>query len=272
VTGEFFQREVALTSPKAIAIFPAVKAKQFLLLAAFAAVISFNSIAQTNAPAAPPMHKNDAIIPVPRTGSITNRQTQVLQRAKNAPGDYDLEFIGDSITQGWEGGGKNVWKEFYGPRKAINFGVSGDRTQHVLWRFENGQLDGIKAKVAIVMIGTNNSNKDDNSETDILEGVTAIVNQIRTRQPDTKVLLLGIFPRGKTFSTQRGKILQVNQALAKLDDGQHIFYFDFGSQLIENDGSISKDIMPDALHPNEAGYKIWASAMEPKIKELLGEI
>jgi beta-glucosidase len=164
-----------------------------------------------------------------------------------------------------------VWQEFYGGRKVINMGVSGDRTQHVLWRFEQGQLDGIKAKVAIVMIGTNNSNNRDNTEAEILEGVTAIVQQIRTRQPDTKIILLGIFPRGHTFSAQRGKILQVNEALAKLDDGKNIFYMDLGPQLIESDGTIPKSIMPDYLHPNEAGYKIWANATEPKIKELLGE-
>ncbi len=233
--------------------------------------------AQTNAPAAatanvaPEVHQNTAIIPVPRTGSITNRQSLVLQRAKDAPGDYDIEFIGDSITQGWEDRGTDVWRECYGRRKVINFGVSGDRTQHVLWRFDQGQLDGINARVAVVMIGTNNSNNNDNTEAEILEGVTAIVQQIRTRQPGTKILLLGIFPRGKTFSPQRGKILQVNQALARLDDGSHIFYLDFGSQYIENDGSISKSIMPDYLHPNEAGYRIWANATEPKLKQLLGE-
>jgi lysophospholipase L1-like esterase len=253
-----------------------MKSKQ-LFLVALVAVIAFDSVAQTNAPiaattnAVPALHRNSAINPTPRTLTMTNRQALVLQRAKEAQGDCDIEFIGDSITQGWEKRGTNVWKEFYGHRKALNFGVSGDRIQHVLWRFENGQLDGVKAKVAVVMIGTNNSNKEDNTEADILEGVTVIVNQIRTRQPDTKIILLGIFPRGQTFSPQRGKILQVNQALAKLDDGQHIFYLDFGSQLIEKDGSISKNIMPDALHPNENGYRIWANAIEPKLKELLGE-
>ena len=155
-------------------------------------------------------------------------------------------------------------------------GVSGDRTEHVLWRFDQGQLDGIKAKVAVVMIGTNNSNKNKDgteqySESDILEGVTAIVNQIRTRQPDTKILLMAIFPRGQTFSTQRGKILQVNEALAKLDDGKNIFYIDIGPQLIESDGSISKSMMRDYLHPGEAGYKIWANTIEPKVKEILAE-
>ena len=236
-------------------------------------VLQSNMAAQTNAPE---VHPNAAIVPVPRTDWATNRQALVLQRAKDAPGDYDIEFIGDSIMQGWEGAGKNVWQEFYSRRKVINFGVSGDRTQHVLWRFENGQLDGIKAKVAVVMIGTNNSNNnkagvEDNSEADILEGVTAIVQQIRARQPDTKIILLGIFPRGQTFSAQRGKILQVNQALARLDDGKNIFYIDFGSQLIENDGSISKSMMRDYLHPGEAGYRIWANATGPKIKELLGD-
>jgi lysophospholipase L1-like esterase len=235
-------------------------------------LLQFSLVAQTNAPAvAPPEQLNTAIVPVPRTGGITNRQSLVLQRAKENPGDYDIEFIGDSITQGWEGAGENVWQEFYGQRKVINMGVSGDRTQHVLWRFEQGQLDGIKAKVAVVMIGTNNSNQNDNTEAEILEGVTAIVRQIRNRQPDTKIILLGIFPRGQTFSPQRGKILQVNEALARLDDGRNIFYIDFGPQLIENDGSISKSVMKDYLHPGESGYLIWANATEPKIKELLGE-
>ena len=253
-----------------------VQQKFILVITATVFALQLNLAAQSNAPvaatAAPEVHTNSAIVPVPRTDSYaTNRQAVVLQRAKDAPGDYDIEFIGDSITQGWEGPGKSVWQDFYGHRKVINFGVGGDRTQHVLWRFEQGQLDGIKAKVAVVMIGTNNSNNKDNTEAEILEGVIAIVQQIRTRQPDTKIILLGIFPRGATFSTQRGKILQVNEALAKLDDGKDIFYMDFGPQLIEKDGSISKSIMPDYLHPNAAGYLIWANATEPKLKQLLGE-
>lgn len=215
--------------------------------------------------------ENAAIIPVPRTGGATNRQSQVLQRAKDNPGPCDIAFIGDSITQAWEGPGKNVWQKYYGNRKCLNFGVGGDRTQHVLWRFENGQLDGIKPKVAVLMIGTNNSNRDDNTEAEILEGVQQIVKQLRQRLPATKVLVLGIFPRAQTFSPQRGKILQVNQALAKLADGNMVHYLDFGSELIEADGSISKTKMPDYLHLSEAGYEIWAAAIEPKLKELLAE-
>ncbi|MEY4386921.1 MAG: hypothetical protein RLY20_2204 [Verrucomicrobiota bacterium] len=233
-----------------------------------------NAAASTNAVAVTPPRPNPAIIPVSREGKAIERQTVVLQRAKDNPGPCDIAFIGDSITQGWEGNGKNVWAKYYGSRKCLNFGVGGDRTEHVLWRFENGQLDGIKPKAAVLMIGTNNSNKNKDgteqySEAEILEGVQTIVKQLRTRLPETKLIVLGIFPRGATFSTQRGKLLQINQALAKVDDGKMIHYIDFGSQLIEADGSIAKEVMPDKLHLSEKGYTIWAEAIEAKLKELL---
>jgi lysophospholipase L1-like esterase len=247
---------------------------QTIVIAAVALVLSVSGFAQNNAvpsantAVAAATRTNSAIVPVSRDARSLPRQNTVLQRAKDNPGSCDIAFIGDSITQGWEGSGKNVWANYYGKRKCLNFGVGGDRTQHVLWRFENGQLDGIKPKAAVLMIGTNNSNRDDNTEADILEGVQAIVAQLRQRLPDTKLVVVGIFPRGATFSTQRGKILQINQALAKLADGKMIHYLDFGSQLIEADGSISKAIMPDALHLSEKGYEIWAQALEPKLKEL----
>lgn len=228
-----------------------------------------NSVTSTNVSASVE-RTNTAIVPVQRGDQGGKRRADVvLARAKENPGEYDIAFIGDSITQGWEGPGRSIWEKYYGSRKCINLGVSGDRTQHVLWRFEQGQLDGLKPKVAVLMIGTNNSNRDDNSEADILEGVQVIVKQMRERLPDTKVVVLGIFPRGRSFTVQRGKILQVNQALARLADEKNIFYIDFGSQLIENDGSISREIMPDFLHLTEKGYEIWANAIEPRLVELL---
>jgi lysophospholipase L1-like esterase len=213
------------------------------------------------------VHRNAAVVPVSRTGGITNRQAEVLQRAKDNPGPCDIVFLGDSITQRWEREGQATWAKYYGDRKCLNFGVGGDRTQHVLWRIANGQLEGVRPKVAVLMIGTNNSKDDDPS--DILAGVRTIVQELRTRLPDTKVLVLGIFPRGETFNGQRAKLLQVNQALARLADGKMVHYLDFGSQLIEDDGSIRREIMSDFLHPTARGYEIWAAAMEPKLKELL---
>ena len=241
---------------------------------AVAIAISF-SLSSAVAQNPPETRQNPAVVPVSRTGSVTNRQNHVLEYAKAHPGDYDLEFIGDSITEGWETRGKNVWNELGGKYKIINMGVGGDRTEHVLWRFGQGQLDGIHAKAAVVMIGTNNSNKNKNgteqySTPEILAGVEAVVNQIRTRQPDTKVLLFGIFPRGREFNEQRGRLLEINEVLAKLDDGKNIFYLDIGSQLIEKDGAISQDMMRDALHPGETGYKIWDNAIEVKYKEIFG--
>jgi lysophospholipase L1-like esterase len=247
---------------------------QTIVIATVALALSVSAFAQNNevpsasTAVAAVARTNSALVPVSRDARSLPRQNTVLQRAKDNPGPCDIAFIGDSITQGWEGSGKNVWANYYGKRKCLNFGVGGDRTQHVLWRFENGQLEGIKPKAAVLMIGTNNSNRDDNTEADILQGVQTIVAQLRQRLPDTKLVVVGIFPRGATFSTQRGKILQVNQALAKLVDGKMIHYLDFGSQLIEADGSISKAIMPDALHLSEKGYEIWAQALEPKLKEL----
>lgn len=243
---------------------------------ALVSLLSIPLFAQPAAPAETTARPNPAIIPVSRTGPSTNRQATVLQRAKDNPGPCDIAFIGDSITQGWEGAGKSVWQKYYGSRKCLNFGVGGDRTEHVLWRFEQGQLAGLKPKAAVLMIGTNNSNNNKDgtehySAGEILEGVQTVVKQIRTRLPDTKVLVLGIFPRSQSFSNQRGKLLQINQALAKLADGNMVHYLDFGSQLIESDGSISKAKMPDYLHLSEAGYEIWAAAIEPKLKELLGE-
>jgi lysophospholipase L1-like esterase len=211
---------------------------------------------------------NTAVVPVSREGRALGRQNEVLQRARDNQGPCDIIFIGDSITQGWEGKGANVWSNYYGNRQCLNLGVGGDRTQHVLWRFENGQLDGLQPKAAVLLIGTNNSNRDDNTEAEILEGVLAVVKEIRERLPETQLLVLGIFPRGQSFSAQRGKILQVNQALAKVADGAMVHYVDFGSQLIEPNGSLSEEIMPDYLHLSERGYEIWAETIEPKLTEL----
>ncbi len=238
--------------------------RPFIAVSLITAALATQACAQSSPASAD--RANTAIVPVMHTGQRTET---VLQTAKDHPGKCDIVFIGDSITQGWEGSGKKVWQKYYGHRKCLNFGVSGDRTQHVLWRFEHGQLDGVEPKVAVLMIGTNNSNKDDNSEADILAGVQLIVKQIRERLPKTKIIVVGIFPRGQTFTTQRGKILQVNQALAKLADDKMIYYIDFGSQLIEPDGSIPKAIMPDYLHLSEQGYEVWAQAIEPALKKLL---
>lgn len=187
-----------------------------------------------------------------------------LQRIKQGP--IDLLFVGDSITFGWRNA-RALWDAHYGKYNPANFGIGGDRTQHVLWRFENGELDGITPKVVVVMIGTNNIGYP---AEDIIKADQKIVAEIHRRLPNTKVLLLGIFPRAASGTDPvRAKIKGINAELAKLDDGNKTRYLDFGDKFLDANGNITKEIMPDALHPSPAGYQIWADAMQPLLDEMM---
>jgi len=211
---------------------------------------------------------HDAIKPVPRDGNWMKRHDSFNERVKK--GNVDLLLIGDSITQGWEGSGKAVWEKYYTPRNAVNLGIGGDRTQHVLWRLDNGNIEGISPKAAVLMIGTNNSGS--NSSAQIADGVEAIVKKLRTKLPKTKILVLAIFPRGADANDAKRKInIGANEKIAKLADGEMVHYLDISSKFLNADGTLSKEVMPDLLHLNEASYKTWAEATEPKLKELLGE-
>jgi beta-glucosidase len=180
-------------------------------------------------------------------------------------------FIGDSITHSWENNGKEVWQKYYGHRNAVNMGFSGDRTQHVLWRLDNGNIEGIAPKVAVIMIGTNNSNRDDNTSKEIADGMIAICKKLRTKLPRMKILLLAVFPRAEKPCPQREKIAKANKIASKIADGRMIHYLDIGPKFLEPDKSISKEIMPDFLHLTPKGYKIWATAIEPAVAKLMGE-
>lgn len=186
-------------------------------------------------------------------------------------GDVDLILIGDSITHRWETQGKKVWQEYYDHRKAVNLGISGDRTQHVLWRLENGNIDGISPKVAVVMIGTNNLSKNRNTVEETADGVIAICKKLRTDLPKMKILLLGIFPRSQYPCPLRDKVYKTNNIISKIADGRMIHYLDIGNKFLEHDGSISKEVMPDYLHLSTKGYQIWAEAMERKLARLMGD-
>lgn len=209
------------------------------------------------------------VTPVSRPGKFwEDRQAQINARAKE--GDVDLIFIGDSITQGWLRNGKDVWQKFYGKRKAMNAGIGGDRTQHVLYRLEHGNLDNIQPKLAVIMIGTNNSGTD--KPDDIAAGVKAIVETIRQKKPETKILLLAIFPRGADDSDPKRKVnIETNRIINNLEDGENIFYLDISDEFLHDDGTLTKDIMPDLLHLSPKGYEIWANAIEDRVADLLGE-
>jgi lysophospholipase L1-like esterase len=232
--------------------------------------------AQVTAPEKPKTTKPKAAAPAqPRTAddavtpAIKNpeRHKQFMARIKEGP--VGLLFLGDSITDGWRGGGKKTWQKFaaYDP---ANFGISGDSTEHVLWRITNGELDGIHPKVAVVMIGTNNvgHNPGDTPEW-AAAGVKKIVDTIHAKLPETKVLLLAVFPRGAKDSPLRKKVAEINEIIAKLDDGQKTRYLDIGKSFLDAEGQIPKSIMPDGLHPNAKGYEIWYEAMRPLLDEMM---
>lgn len=208
--------------------------------------------------------------PVPRPDRFwTQRQEKLNARVKKHP-DAQLLFIGDSITHSWEGAGKDVWEKYYSKRHALNLGIGGDQTQHVLWRLDHGNLEGLHPKLAVLMIGTNNAASATPEQ--IADGVKAIVEKLRTTLPECKVLVLAIFPRGPIAEYPLRKVNEAaNERIAKLADGQNVFYLDIGPQFLGSDGSLSKDIMPDWLHPNAKGYEIWAAAIEPTVARLLGE-
>lgn len=191
-----------------------------------------------------------------------------LKRAKE--GKVDLLFLGDSITEGW--GNNAVWQKHYGALHAANFGIGGDTTENVLWRIQNGEIEGISPKVVVLLIGTNNFGLEGHQPDGVAKGVMTIVQTLRKKLPSSKVLLLAIFPRDEKPGTDaRNRIKKVNDQIAGLDDKKNVRFLDIGAKLANPDGTLSKEIMPDFLHLSEKGYQIWAEAMDPLLQQLMGK-
>ena len=216
---------------------------------------------------APPLPLHTATTPVPRTDVWWKERHVAINRMVRQQRPL-LLFIGDSITQGWEGAGARVWEEYYGPRQAGNLGVSGDGTEHVLWRLEHGNLDALEPDLAVLMIGTNNSGR--NTPAEIADGIEAIVRVLRERVPNTQVLLLAIFPRGATLDdSQRQVNEETNRRIARLGAEEGVVFVDLTAAFVDADGVVRGEWMPDLLHFNEAGYGAWAGALEPYLVEHL---
>ncbi|MCC6699740.1 MAG: GDSL family lipase [Candidatus Hydrogenedentes bacterium] len=212
--------------------------------------------------------ENTAIVPVPGEGDNWTRRNDAIN-ARVKEGNVDLIYIGDSIVQHWDAQGKAVWDHYYAKRNAVSMGISGDRTEHVLWRLTHGNIEGISPKLAIVMIGQNNG--PFNTGEEIGAGVTAIVQILREKLPNTKILLLAIFQRREKPTDERAVLDKANEIAAKLADNKVIFYMDVNYLFLRPDGSIPASLMPDFEHPNEEGHRIWAEAIEPKVAELMGD-
>lgn len=240
-----------------------------LPLAAPAAVESPAPSAATQAPV-------DASAPIPKAGNKRFFELHESFLARGKAGPIGVLFLGDSITEYWRTS-PHIWEHYYGKFAPANFGIGGDQTQHVIWRIENGELEGIHPKVVVFMLGTNNAAS--HTAEQIAAADRKIIELIRTKLPETKVLLLAIFPRGPRQKkngvytddgiTRMAVINTVNLELAKLDDGKMVRFCNLNARFLGNDGTIPDIIMPDQLHPNAAGYQLWAEAMQPLLDEMM---
>ncbi len=193
-----------------------------------------------------------------------------------AKGEGDVIFIGDSITHGWEGAGKKAWTENFAAYKPVNLGIGGDQTGHVLWRLTEGkEIEPLKPKLAVIMIGTNNTGG--HTPEQIAGGIKAIVAELQKQKPDMKILILGVFPRAGGIKKEdtvapadklNPKIKAINDIVAKFADDKKVFYKDIGPKFLDKDGGLDRKIMPDLLHLSPEGYEIWAAAIKDDLATL----
>lgn len=205
--------------------------------------------------------------PVPRT-DWTEKVAENFKESQKSAASIEVVLDGDSITELFQK--KKVWRECFPRVKSYNFAMIGDRTQHLLWRLSQGQLDNIRPKLVILLIGTNNLGTGQSVE-DTIAGIKAVVAEYQKRCPDAAILLQGIFPRGQgTANPLRAEVKAVNEAIAKLGDGKNIIYADFGEKFLTADGGVDPKLMPDYLHPNKEGFKVWAAALKHYVETYAG--
>ncbi len=187
---------------------------------------------------------------------------------------YDLIFIGDSITHFWEElRGPETWKKYFGSRKVLNIGFGWDRTQNVLWRLNNGEFKNQRPKQVVLNIGTNNLTGNrvrGNTSEEISEAIEAICAFIHRQSPDTKILIMNIFPRGMKSEELYQKIVAANAMLnERMKDKPNIALMNIGKKFLDENGDVNKDLLSDGTHPNEKGYRAWAESIEPVVKRVL---
>ena len=203
-------------------------------------------------------------------GRLLEKRNEIV---KNGQTEYDIVMVGDSITHRWEregGEGRELFAELKKTYSILNLGIGGDQTQHVLWRLQNGDLEGYTAKMFTVMIGTNNHGRD---EKGIVQGILKIVDLICEKHPESKVVLMPIFPRNaKPDDKARVANNRINAMVKEFPfAGKNVIWLDFNDKFLEPDGTLTTKVMNDLLHPNENGYRIWWENMGPVVKEIVGK-
>jgi lysophospholipase L1-like esterase len=216
--------------------------------------------------------------PVPRTdpNSMT-AHAQLLEKTQK--GKIDIYFEGDSITRRW--GATDYpdllvhWTRHFFGWNAADFGWGGDKVQNILWRIQNGELDGVHPKVIVLLAGANDVGNtvpeggDEAKVADITKGLKAILETMRTKAPEATLIVTGIFPRNDNMAVMP-TINKINDNLSKLADGKKIRYLNINDRLADGNGRLFDGMMGDKLHPTIKGYEVWAEALKPILTELLG--
>ncbi|MBN1782691.1 GDSL family lipase [bacterium] len=213
-----------------------------------------------------------AVTPVPISFEAVQEWYWIRQDAVNArlkECNADILFVGNSIMHEWENTGKEYWDHHFAPLNAVNLGFGWDWTQHTLWRLDHTDFDAVSPKLSVVLIGTNNSNENDNTAEEIADGIIAVCGRLHSRFPKMKILLLAIFPRQAEPCTQRTKVAEASALASRIADGRQIRYLDLSALFLNGDDSLKQELMPDCLHPNKKGYRVWAEAVVPVIHEML---
>jgi lysophospholipase L1-like esterase len=251
---------------------PVTTARRAWVVVALAAVLTSGASAQRGtgmAPADRPVARTDA-------NSVLAHE-QLLEKARR--GGIDLYFAGDSITRRWGATDypdllANWTRNFYG-WNAANFGWGGDTTQNILWRLENGELDGVRPMAIVLLAGTNNVGAtlppggDEEKAADVARGVTAIVGAMQARAPGATIILMAIFPRNDNIAVM-STIDRINRRLSALADGTRVRVLNINDRLADENGRLRDGVSADGLHLTAAGYQIWADALKPVLVEVLG--
>lgn len=210
---------------------------------------------------------NSAVVAKPRLNEVkwAHRFQNINEEIKSHNESTDVLFLGDSITEGWRF--TSAWAKYFN-FTAFNAGIESDRTQHVLWRVNQGLVAKLKPRLVVLLVGTNNTLS--NSPAQIIDGIKAICSAIKKQSSDTKILLLAILPSGHEPSAQR-RIAnsEANRLLKVFADSSGYQFLDLAHIFVDENGYISKEIMPDYLHPSRKAYDLWAKTMTPIINKII---
>mgnify|MGYP000093386846 CR=1 FL=1 len=209
------------------------------------------------------MFKPLSVIPTERNEAWwQQRHQQKISELQGLNQPIELMFLGDSITHAWEVEGEAYWQQHFAHRKALNLGFAGDRTEHLLWRIQNGEINSLSPKWVILLIGTNNAGHRHDSPEEIADGVKAILGELKQRLPNSKILLMAIFPRSRNKSKRmRKRVDSANKLIKEYSDGKQLLWLDINHHFLTDEGVLLESVMPDLLHPNAAQYYVWAKAV-----------